>query len=76
MTILPGDEATWLVTTAFNRAVSHHRMGRGGEALSMFEVERCKFIRSNAFHRRFRLRHLHHRSVRHLLPLIVVTAWK
>jgi|AntAceMinimDraft_5_1070358.scaffolds.fasta_scaffold04402_5 hypothetical protein len=36
----PGDEAAWLVTTAFNRGVGHHRMCRFAKAQCMFEIAR------------------------------------
>jgi hypothetical protein len=36
----PGDEAAWLVTTAFNRGVAHHRMFRFAQAQFMFEMAR------------------------------------
>ena len=36
----PADEAKWLVTTAFNRGVAHHRMSRFDHALNMFEASK------------------------------------
>ena len=36
----PPDEAAWIVTTAFNRGVNHHRMLRFSQAQSMFEMAR------------------------------------
>ena len=36
----PADEAKWLVTTAFNRGVAHHRMSRFDQALNMFEASK------------------------------------
>lgn len=39
-TSYPSDEAAWLVTTAFNRGVAHHRMLRYTQAKSMFEMAR------------------------------------
>lgn len=36
----PPDEAAWIVTTAFNRGVHHHRMFRFSKAQSMFEMAR------------------------------------
>lgn len=36
----PADEAKWLVTTAFNRGVVHHRMSRFDQALNMFEASK------------------------------------